>query len=106
MIKKIGIVFIMVFLVLVVAGVGYIFSPAASQARAEGALSIYLQGGQGPFSMQSCVSDTDGDGYASCGFNSNGVSISVQCASSLMSVVPLFGSRSCKIQSQEVIKLR
>ena len=91
--------------VTLLVGLVYIFSPAASQARAEGALAQFSQTNKLP--SGSCVSDSDGDGYASCSILAqNQQSISLQCNSSLMSVVPLFGSRSCKVQDNGVMKLR
>ena len=96
-----------VFLAIVVAlGSAYIASPAASQARGEASLNKFLKVSGIVSPMHTCTPDTDGDGYASCTYETKDDMQAVQCTSDLISVVPLFGSQSCKAQTQEVLKLK
>lgn len=105
MLKKFKVFVSSMFVLALVVGTLYVFSPAASQARAEKALEEFSHENSLPHG--SCVADSDGDGYASCSILIQGQhSVSLQCNSSLMSRVPLFGSSSCKVQDNSVFKVR
>lgn len=92
--------------VMILIGVMYVLSPAASQHRAEGSLNEFLSTGGTTYKLKSCTPDVDGDGYASCTFGELASMQSVQCTSGIMTYVPLFGSKSCKAQDNSVLKLK
>jgi len=79
-------------------------SPAQSQSRAESSLNVFTAG-MAPL-KNSCTYDSDGDGFASCTSIQATQTLTLQCSSGLMTLVPLLGSKSCKMQPNEVIKLR
>ena len=98
---------ISVLILVTIAGVVlYVTSPAASQYRGEASLHEFLNDAKITSQVAQCTPDTDGDGYASCTYGYINDLKSIQCTSSIMSYVPVLGSKSCKMQAQDVVKLR
>ena len=89
----------------VLLGYLYVISPAASESRAESSLNNFISKSNIVATVASCTPDSDGDGYASCSVMHKEL-MSVQCTSGFMVYVPFFGSKSCKVQGNEIIKLK
>lgn len=89
-------------LALICAGIvlAILFSPAASQSRAEASLATFSKT-MCITQKGSCVADSDGDDYASCTLMDM---TPLQCTSTITSMIPFIGSQSCK--SNTVLQLK
>jgi hypothetical protein len=103
--KKVVLVFTLIFLVFVGAYGVYLLSASASESRAKVSMEAYLlETGVKP-TRKSCAYDSDTDGYASCTIATESEVIQLQCTSGIVNTLPVIGSKSCKEQYNQVLKL-
>ena len=94
--------------VLLVVGLlvwAYFNTPAASETRANTSMEVYIEKTKVVPLRQSCSWDSDGDGYASCTIATGAEVIQLQCSAGFLGTLPVIGSKSCKEQLNQVIKL-